>query len=234
MRMRSPALCAVPALLHAGRGCRPRSRPVDLYIAAFAELERHEFAALGLTLGIVLLRGRERGAAGPHPAARGAKRKLFPRADRLAHRRYRSRHALLLSEPQIVVAWAAASDEPDIIGDIGIVTPATMSNAFWLSGRGCRRTWRNAIERAVDALRASGESFTHGADHAWRASGRGGRPRHRRTRGDAVARCQRGLRKELNELKSAAPRHAERHRVAPHADRRPALSGLGARPRWRG
>ena len=26
---------------------------IDLYIAAFAELERHEFAALGLTLGIL-------------------------------------------------------------------------------------------------------------------------------------------------------------------------------------
>ena len=31
--------------------------------------------------------------------------------------------ALLLAEPQVLVAWAAAADEPEIVGDTSIIVP---------------------------------------------------------------------------------------------------------------
>ncbi len=90
-------------------------------------------------------------------------------------------NALLLSEPQIVVAWAAASDEPEIIGDIAIVSPVgepqrVLAFGLWLSADQAL-----AMERAVEALRANGESFamalTTIAGHPVEAEGRaiGGR-----------------------------------------------------------
>src|SRR6187549_2528743 len=83
---------------------------LDFYIAAFAELERHEFAALGLTLGVlcfavvnaVLLVRTRRHAGEADAFCREQISSLTADIDRA--------HALLLSEPQIVVAWAAASD----------------------------------------------------------------------------------------------------------------------------
>jgi signal transduction histidine kinase len=174
---------------------------IDFYIAAFAELERHEFAALGLTLGIlcfavvnaILLVRSRRTAAEADSAFREQIASLTADVDRA--------HALLLSEPQIVVAWAAASDEPEIIGDIAIVSPTgepqrVLAFGLWLSADQAL-----AMERAVEALRANGESFamplTTIAGHPVEAEGRaiGGR---------AVMRLRdvRGLRKELNELKA--------------------------------
>src|SRR5262245_60474721 len=80
---------------------------LGFYMAAFAELERHEFAALGLTLGIlcfavvnaVLLVRSRRQAAEADSYFREQIASLTADVDRA--------HALLLSEPQIVVAWAA-------------------------------------------------------------------------------------------------------------------------------
>src|SRR5262249_18948881 len=64
---------------------------------------------------------------------------------------------LFLSEPQILVAWPAAADEPEIIGDPTLVSPADASVlAFgtWLEADAAR-----AMEHSVDALRARGVSF---------------------------------------------------------------------------
>ena len=174
---------------------------LDFYIAAFAELERHEFAALGLTLGVlcfavvnaVLLVRTRRHAGEADAFFREQISSLTADIDRA--------HALLLSEPQIVVAWAAASDEPEIIGDIGIVSAVGEKQRVLAFGLWLPPDLALAMQRAVDALRASGESFTMAlttlAGHPVEAEGRavGGR---------AVMRLRdvRGLRKELNELKS--------------------------------
>ena len=52
---------------------------------------------------------------------------------------------LLLSEPQVLVAWAAGSDEPEIFGDTGIVVPgARAGDACSPSAPGWSRRRRNA------------------------------------------------------------------------------------------
>jgi signal transduction histidine kinase len=130
------------------------------YIAAFAMLDRHEIAALALTLGILffavvtailLVRTRVR-AAQAESAARDEIIELKAELDGVS--------ALLLSEPQIIVAWAAANDQPDIIGDTTLLTPPSAPHrvlAFgcWLDPEPAR-----SIEQAVEALRARGEGFS--------------------------------------------------------------------------
>jgi len=67
--------------------------------------------------------------------------------------------ALLLSEPQILVTWAAGTEQPEILGDISIVTSAGVSErvlAFgtWLDPVAARR-----MEQAVNILRRDGRGF---------------------------------------------------------------------------
>jgi signal transduction histidine kinase len=66
--------------------------------------------------------------------------------------------ALLLSEPQILVTWAA-SEQPQIFGDTSIVVPGgiperTLAYGTWLEPAAAHR-----LEQAVDALRSDGRSF---------------------------------------------------------------------------
>src|SRR5262249_57603417 len=94
------------------------------YFTAVAALERHEVAALALTLGtiffavvtaIALLRTHAR-AARAQATARAEIARLRDDIDRAT--------ALLLSEPQVVIAWTAAEDEPEIFADPTILTAA--------------------------------------------------------------------------------------------------------------
>ncbi|MFN3349754.1 ATP-binding protein [Pseudorhodoplanes sp.] len=133
--------------------------PIDDFLSVFAGLDRHEIAVLALVLGvmlfavvtaIMLLRARQRAAAADAEARREIAA-LTAEVDRV--------NALLLSEPQIVVAWAAGSDQPDISGDVTIVTQATMPQrvlafASWLPADQVQR-----LEAAVDRLRDDGEAF---------------------------------------------------------------------------
>jgi signal transduction histidine kinase len=130
------------------------------YVAAFQSLDRHEIAALALTLGvlffavvtaIVLVRTRRR-AGEAEAAYRDEIVTLTAEIDRA--------HALLLSEPQILTAWAAAADEPEIIGDTTIITATdiplrVLAFGSWLDARTAQ-----AMEAAVEGLRSHGESFT--------------------------------------------------------------------------
>ena len=94
---------------------------LEAYLAAFLALDRHELAALALTLGILcfavvtailLVRTRAR-LADTEAAARDEGIAAKAAVDRA--------YALLLAEPQILVAWAAGSDDPEIIGDPALV-----------------------------------------------------------------------------------------------------------------
>src|SRR5581483_7298301 len=97
--------------------------PAD-YWQALIHLNRSEIAALALVLGVIffavvtaIMLVRTRVAAAQREAAfRNEIMTLTAEVDRV--------NTLLLSEPQIVIAWAAAMDEPEIVGDIGIVTQA--------------------------------------------------------------------------------------------------------------
>jgi signal transduction histidine kinase len=111
---------------------------------------------------------------------------------------------LLHSEPQVLVAWAAAGDQAEILGDPSLVAPASAPHRVLAFGTWLAPEQSMALDHAVDALRSRGEGFamtlTTLAGHSIEASGRaiGGR---------AVLRLRdiTGIRRELNEL---AGRHA--------------------------
>ncbi len=134
--------------------------PVSAYLQALASFDRHELAALGLTLGVIafgvvtsimLVRTRQR-AGLAEAAARREIETLTAETDRV--------NALLLSEPQIVVAWAAGSDEPDIIGDVTIVTLATMPQRVLAFGSWLAPDQAQIMTHAVERLRSNGEAFS--------------------------------------------------------------------------
>jgi signal transduction histidine kinase len=146
----TPAAAASPA---------PDGTPVDLYLSAFASLQSHELAALALTLGVVLfavvtsimlVRMRQRAAAADSLARREINA-LTAEVDRI--------NALLLSEPQIVVAWAAGGDDPDITGDLTIVTQATMPQRVLAFGSWLPSDQAQIIEASIEKLHAEGEGF---------------------------------------------------------------------------
>ena len=69
-------------------------------------------------------------------------------------------YALLRSEQQILIAWAAADDEPEIVGDHGLVTDAETPHRVLAFGTWLEPETAQAMETAVEALRANGEKFS--------------------------------------------------------------------------
>ncbi|MGB9370144.1 MAG: ATP-binding protein [Xanthobacteraceae bacterium] len=134
--------------------------PISDYLDAFVSLERNEFAALTLSLGVIvfgvataiaLLRTRAR--AGRERAARQSEiNELREERDRAS--------ALLLAEPQVIVVWPAGADEPDISGDVSILlrTPLPRRVLAFGSWLGPEQALR--MDEAVDALRTDGKSFS--------------------------------------------------------------------------
>jgi hypothetical protein len=172
---------------------------LDVYFDAFADINRSDIVAMALTLGVLLfavvsaitlVRTRLR-AASADAAFRDEIMTLKAERDRF--------DALLMSEPQILVSWAAADNEPDILGDTTLVTSASMPQRALAFGSWLEPDKAQAMEHAVDALRAEGEGFSMQlmtlAGRAIEADGRaiGGR---------AVLRLRdaSGLKRELAEL----------------------------------
>src|SRR5438128_7765436 len=126
--------CCHSAWAEQGASRQPIST-LEAYIAAFALLDRHEIAALALTLGIlcfavvtaILLVRTRRRLSELESAARDETMATKAAIDRA--------YALLLCEPQILLIWGAAGDQPEIIGDPALVTPAggrVLGFATWL------------------------------------------------------------------------------------------------------
>ena len=134
-------------------------RSLDAYLGAFWQLDRHEIAALALTLGIlcfavvtaVLLVRTRRRLVQTEASARDEIIAARAESDRV--------YALLRSEPQIMVAWAAAGDEPEIIGDPSLVSNSELPQQVLAFGSWLDPEQAQAMELAVDALRARGEAF---------------------------------------------------------------------------
>jgi signal transduction histidine kinase len=129
------------------------------YLSTFSILDRHEIASTVLSLGVLffavvtsflLLRAR-RQAAENETMLRNQISALAAEADRA--------NTLLLSEPQIVVAWAAASESPEIIGDTGIVTSSSVPHRVLAFGSWLPSEDARALDSAVEALRGRGQSF---------------------------------------------------------------------------
>ena len=134
------------------------SQPLADYLDAFAALDRHELAALTLTLGvilfavvtaIVLLRTRTRPAAG----AGGARRR-----DHRPARGARPRRRAAACPSRNIVVWPAGADEPDIIGDAALVTRTAVPHRVLAFGSWLEPDKAQAMEHAVDALRAEGKA----------------------------------------------------------------------------
>jgi signal transduction histidine kinase len=132
---------------------------LEAYLSAFAQLERQEIAAIALTLGILcfavvtaimLVRTRARLAetvAAAHDEIMAARAET----DRV--------NVLLRSDPQVLVAWAAGAEEPEIIGDTSLVAgidapQRVLAFDAWLAPDEARN-----MERLVGELRGRGEGF---------------------------------------------------------------------------
>jgi signal transduction histidine kinase len=104
------------------------------------------FAVLAV---LVLLRTR-RSAAESEQHAREERSLLRAECDRLK--------ALLTAEPQVLIAWAAGGDAPDIVGDASVVLHGEpqriLAFGSWLDAASAQQ-----LEHAVDALRAEGRAF---------------------------------------------------------------------------
>ncbi|HXW24395.1 MAG TPA: PAS-domain containing protein [Xanthobacteraceae bacterium] len=131
----------------------------ETFATAFAALERHEIAALALTLGIVCF-AVVTAIALVRTRAHANAREAAARADIIALRDQVDRaNALLLAEPQIIIAWPASGEEPDIIGDASIVTPAPVPRRVLAFGTWLDPERAQAMEQSVATLRASGTGF---------------------------------------------------------------------------
>ena len=120
---------------------------------------QRELATLTLTLGlvcfalyavIVLLRTR-RVANHNQAVSREETSVLHAEIDRLK--------ALLLAEPQVLVAWPAGADRPDIVGDTTLIAPdaggeRVLAFGTWLAPEAAQQ-----MEHAVELLRSEGRGF---------------------------------------------------------------------------
>ena len=128
--------------------------------SGIAALSRQELTSLALTLGaiafalvtaILLMRARA-GAAQAAEKACAQIALLRAEVDRTA--------ALLTAEPQLFVIWAAADGEPEFIGDAAIFHAASMPRRLLAFGAWLAPESAIAIEQALSALRARGDSFS--------------------------------------------------------------------------
>ena len=66
---------------------------------------------------------------------------------------------LLLAEPQVLVAWAAGSDQPEIFGDTGIVISGAVPEKVLAFGAWLEPAAAQRMQHAVDTLRNEGRGF---------------------------------------------------------------------------
>src|SRR5712672_3624221 len=171
-------------------------------ISALLDLNHQEFAALttalsllGFTVLAAILLMRSRVRAGQMELnLRSDIADLQVQADRL--------RALLFAEPQILIAWAAGDNRPQISGDTSLlISQDALSNspqrilAFgtWLPPEPALQ-----MDHAVDALREAGEGFLLNLSTA---NGRAIEAMGRAIGGQAIVRIRElgGLRRELAE-----------------------------------
>ncbi len=187
-------------LLAGGGAARADTGSALRVLTVFSDLSRQELAALGLVLAIVgfsvvaailLMRTRTRGAL-REQTYRSELERLRAESDR--------NHALLLSEPQIIIAWPAGSDRADIAGDSSLVLPPgapqgrLLAFGTWLAPEPSLQ-----LDRAVKSLRNEAESFVL---NLTTLSGRTVEATGRAIGGQAILRLRElsGLRRELAEV----------------------------------
>jgi signal transduction histidine kinase len=150
---------STPARADANAGVSSALGVVDAIRGAFTALGQQEIATLTLTLGLIffavlaaiaLVRTRK-AADNIETVAREQTNELHAEIDRLT--------TLLLSEPQVLVAWPAATDEADILGDTSIVVAGAVPERVLAFGSWLEPAAAQRMERAVETLRSDGRGF---------------------------------------------------------------------------
>lgn len=131
----------------------------DAIGGAATALAHQNITTLALTLGmlffavlaaVVLLRARK-DAERNDSAARDQTVELHAEIDRLK--------ALLMSEPQVLVAWAAGKDEPEILGDSSLMAPGTVVERVLAFGHWLEPAAAQRMQQSVQSLRDDGRGF---------------------------------------------------------------------------
>ena len=176
--------------------------PLAQTISAYLNFNHQEFAVLTTALAllgfsvvaaILLMRTRVR-ANGTEARLRSEIAGLQAQADRL--------RALLFAEPQILIAWAAGDNRPQISGDTSLLMPQDapahsprriLAFGTWLPPEPALQ-----MDHAVDALREAGAGFLLNLSTS---SGRAIEAMGRAIGGQAIVRIRElgGLRRELAE-----------------------------------
>ncbi|MGC1875015.1 MAG: PAS-domain containing protein [Pseudolabrys sp.] len=138
---------------------RPGATAVDVIHRTIASLRGQEITlltfflallALSLFASVAFVRDRK-AAERLETGARDEIVALQAETDRLK--------SLLLSESQILVTWAAASEEPEVLGDIAMVAPGGVPERVLAFGTWLEPVTAHRMEQAVDALRRDGRGF---------------------------------------------------------------------------
>ncbi|HEY6832276.1 MAG TPA: PAS-domain containing protein, partial [Pseudolabrys sp.] len=166
-----------------------------------AGMSRQEIASLTMTLGLLgfavlatIMLVRARRASGRNGTiSRDEATALHAEIDRLK--------TLLLAEPQVLVAWAAASDEPEILGDTSLIASGTAVERVLAFGTWLEPSAAQQMEEAVETLRGQGRGFV------MNLTTRAGRPLEAEGRavgGSAILRLRdvSGIERELIDLAS--------------------------------
>ncbi|HXD46271.1 MAG TPA: PAS-domain containing protein [Pseudolabrys sp.] len=152
------------------------ARALDALAADVAAAGHQQIATLTMTLGllvfsvlavIVLLRTR-RAAGDAATLTRDEVGVLHAERDRLK--------ALLMAEPQVLVAWAAGADVPEILGDTTLIVSGGTQQRVLAFGAWLDAAQAQQMEHAVETLRGDGRGFTMNlttrAGHPVEAEGR--------------------------------------------------------------
>jgi signal transduction histidine kinase len=132
---------------------------VDAAVSIFTSLSRQEIATLALTLGllcfavvtaIMLVRTRAR-AAQLESAARDEIAAMRTETDRMK--------TLLMSEPQVLVAWTGAGEKPDVVGDVTAILQGATADQLLAFDTWLEPSVAQDMKNAVDMLCAQGRAF---------------------------------------------------------------------------
>ena len=143
----------------AGLGLAQPAHAADLPFLHYIGMSHQEFAVVTTALSllgfsvvsaILLMRTRLR-AARTEAGLRGEIQGLQGEADR-----YR---ALLFAEPQILIAWPAGEDRPEISGDVSAIAGQEQPQRVLAFGTWLAPSPALQMDRAIDTLRESGEGF---------------------------------------------------------------------------
>jgi signal transduction histidine kinase len=152
-------IASTPARADASAGFSAAQGAIDNIRDAITALSHQEIATLTLTLGLVFF-------AVLAAVALVRTRKAADRIEAASHERIMEKQAeidrlttLLLSEPQVLVAWAAATDEADIMGDTGLIITGGVPERVLAFGSWLEPAAAQRMERAVETLRGEGRGF---------------------------------------------------------------------------